>query len=41
MSCLVSRAGGFQVTDEVSNSAMNRLTTSTAQSNAGSGVRIG
>ena len=39
VSSLASAAGGFQVAYEVSKAAMNRLTTSTAQSNASRGVR--
>lgn len=39
VSSLASTAGGFQVAYEVSKAALNRLTTSTAQSNAGRGVR--
>ncbi len=39
VSSLASRAGGFQVAYEVSKAAVNRLTTSTAQSNATRGVR--
>lgn len=39
ISSLASIAGGNQVAYEVSKAAVNRLTTSTAQSNAGKGVR--
>ena len=39
VSSLASIAGGFQVAYEVSKAAMNRLTISTAQSNASRGVR--
>ena len=39
VSSLASTAGGFQVAYEVSKAAVNRLTTSTAQSNASRGVR--
>lgn len=39
VSSLASAAGGFQVAYEVSKAALNRLTTSTAQSNASRGVR--
>ena len=39
VSSLASIAGGFQVAYEVSKAAVNRLTTSTAQSNASRGVR--
>lgn len=39
ISSLASTAGGFQVAYEVSKAAVNRLTTSTAQSNASRGVR--
>ena len=39
VSSLASTAGGFQVAYEVSKAALNRLTTSTAQSNASRGVR--